>query len=46
MRSGKVLRKLLGHRAENQEIGIPSTIGDTASIDKVRTIIQKKRSGC
>ncbi|MEM0910916.1 MAG: AMP-binding protein, partial [Pseudomonadota bacterium] len=39
-RSGKILRKLLRQIAENQEITIPSTIDDPASVPEIQSIMQ------
>lgn len=39
-RSGKILRKLLRQIAENQEIVVPSTIDDPASVSEIQAIMQ------
>jgi propionyl-CoA synthetase len=38
-RSGKILRKLLRHIAQDQEFIVPSTIDDPASIDEIKAIM-------
>ncbi len=39
-RSGKILRKLLRQIAENQDIVVPSTIDDPASVSEIQGIMQ------
>ena len=39
-RSGKILRKLLRQIADNQEISVPSTIDDPASVPEIQGIMQ------
>lgn len=44
-RSGKILRKLLRHIADDQLYNIPSTIDDVAIIDEIKSVYQKYHIG-
>ena len=44
-RSGKILRKLLRHIADEQQYSIPSTIDDTAIIDEIKAVYQTHHIG-
>ena len=39
-RSGKILRKLLRQIAANQEVAVPSTIDDPASVPEIESIMK------
>jgi propionyl-CoA synthetase len=41
-RSGKILRKLLRQIADNQEVSVPSTIDDPASVREIEAIMQNQ----
>ncbi|MGY0392235.1 acetate--CoA ligase [Bizionia sp. KMM 8389] len=44
-RSGKILRKLLRHIADEQQYNIPSTIDDVSIIDEIKTVYQSHNIG-
>jgi len=44
-RSGKILRKLLRHIADEQQYNIPSTIDDVSIIDEIKSVYQTHHIG-
>lgn len=41
-RSGKILRKLLRQIAANEDVSVPSTIDDPASVSEITTLMREK----